>query len=88
VAAHEADAYDETQLLHDRQEGHFVLSYETSGGWVAIKKDFLTELLGAGRDTKIVGLPPVAAGVLKLMCPNLVVLDAAGEFAYQPFIAP
>jgi len=28
--------------------------------------------LGAGRDVKIVGLPPAAAEVLKLMCPNLV----------------
>jgi hypothetical protein len=74
VAAHKADSYDETHLLNDRREGKCVLSYKTPGGWVAITKAILTEVLGAGRDVKIVGLPPVAVGVLKLMCPNLVIL--------------
>jgi hypothetical protein len=60
--------------LSDRREGKYVLSYQTPGGWVAITKDILTEVLGAGRDVKIVGLPAVAIGVLKLMCPNLVIL--------------
>jgi hypothetical protein len=72
VAAHKADYYDEPHLLSDRREGKYVLSYRTAGGWVAIKKALLTEVFGAGRDVKIVGLPPVAVGVLKLMCPNLV----------------
>jgi len=72
VAAHKADVYDEAPLLSDRREGRCVLSYKTPGGWVAITKAILTEVLGAGRDVKIVGLPPVATGVLKLMCPNLV----------------
>jgi hypothetical protein len=63
---------DEPSLLADRREGRCVLSYKTPGGWVAISKDLLTEVLGAGRDAKIVGLPHGAAGVLKLMCPGLV----------------
>ena len=74
VAAHQADAHDETHLSSDRREGRCLLSYQTPGGWVAMTKDLLTEVLGAGRDVKIVGLPPVAVGALKLMCPNLVVL--------------
>ena len=74
VAAHKADPVDQAQLLHGRLEGEFLLSYETSGGWVAITKDILTEVLGAGRDVKIVGLPRVAAGVLRLMCRNLVIV--------------
>jgi len=74
VAAHKADFYDEPHLLRDRREGKCVLSYKTPGGWVAITKAILTEVLGAGRDVKIVGLPPVAVGVLKLMCPNLVIV--------------
>jgi len=73
VAAQRAESYDQTLLLHHRQEGHFALSYETPGGWVAIKKDFLTEVLGAGRDANVIGLPPDAAEVLRLMCPDLVV---------------
>jgi hypothetical protein len=74
VAAHRAHSYDETCLLEDRHEGMFVVSYKTLGGWTAITKDILTEVLGAGRDVKIVGLPRVAAGALRLMCPNLVFL--------------
>jgi hypothetical protein len=73
VAAHKADAYDQTQLLSDRLEGHFVVSYQTSGGWVAINKDMLTEVLGAGRDVKIVGLPRAAAESLRLTCRDLAV---------------
>jgi hypothetical protein len=74
VAAHTADYCDEPHLLSDRREGRCVLSYKTPGGWVAITKAILTEVLGAGRDVKIVALPPVVVGVLKLMCRDLVVL--------------
>ena len=71
VAARQADAYDETQLLDHRQEGYFAVSYETSGGWVAIKKDFLTEILGTGGDIRIAGLPAAAAAVLGLTCRSI-----------------
>jgi hypothetical protein len=72
VAAHQAHSYDQAQLLRDRREGMFLVSYETSGGWVAITKDFLTEILGSGRDVRIVGLPAVAAAVLRLMYPDAI----------------
>ena len=72
VAAGKAESSDEASLLSDRREGKFVLSYKTTGGWVAITKGILTEVLGAGSDVKIAGLPPGAAEVLTLMCPNLV----------------
>lgn len=74
VATHQAAHADEKELSSDRQEGRCILSYKTPGGWVAITKGILTEVLGAGHDVKIVGLPPAAAEVLKLMCPTLVVL--------------
>ncbi len=74
VAANKATAYDETSLLHSRFEGEFLVSYRTPGGWVGITKDVLTEVLGAGRDAKIVGLPRAAAHVMKLMCQGFVVL--------------
>jgi hypothetical protein len=77
VAARKADFQDEPHLLSDRREGKCVLSYKTAGGWVVIAKSILTEVLGAGRDARIVGLPPVAVGVLKLMCPNLVAAEGA-----------
>lgn len=62
---------DRAQLLRDRQEGHFLVSYETPGGWIAIKKELLTEVLGAGQDVRIAGLPLHAAQVLRLMCAGL-----------------
>jgi hypothetical protein len=74
VAAHKAESQDELQLLSDRREGKFVVSYRTSAGWLGITKTILTDVVGAGRDVKIVGLPPAALGVLKLMCRHLVVL--------------
>jgi hypothetical protein len=74
VAARKADSFDQTQLLDGRLEGEFVVSYETPGGWVAITKDILTEVVGAGRDAKVVGLPHAAARVLKLMCPDHAIL--------------
>ncbi len=73
VAAHKAEPYDRAQLLRDRQEGHFLLSYETPGGWIALKKNLLAEVLGAGRDARIVGLPLDAAQVLRLMCADLAI---------------
>ena len=74
VAAHKAASYDQAQLSSDRREGKFVISYETPGGWVGITKDILTDVLGAGNDVKIVGLPAAAADALTLMCPALVAL--------------
>jgi hypothetical protein len=79
VAAHKADSSDEAQLLSDRREGRSVLSYKTAGGWVAITKAILTEVLGAGRDVKIVGLPAEAVAVLKLMCLERLVVSGVNH---------
>ncbi len=73
VAAHKAEPYDPTQMLAGRREGHFLVSCQTPGGWIALKKELLTEVLGAGRDARIVGLPLEAAQVLRLMGTNLVI---------------
>ncbi|MGD8324926.1 MAG: hypothetical protein PVF50_11230, partial [Gammaproteobacteria bacterium] len=72
VAARRGMRSDQAQLLHDRTEGHFVVSYGASGGWVAISKDILTEVIGSGHDVRIVELPAAAAQTLKLTCPGLV----------------
>ena len=73
VAAHKSELYDQGQLLASRREGHFLVSYETPGGWIALKKELLTEVLGAGRDARIARLPRDAAEVLRLMCSDLVI---------------
>src|SRR5579859_6411166 len=73
VAAHKAEPYERAQLLAGWREGHFLVSYETPGGWIALKKELLTEVLGAGRDARIVGLPLDAAQALRFMCTDLVI---------------
>jgi hypothetical protein len=67
-----SDSQSVAALLAGRREGHFLVSYKTSGGWIALKKDLLTEVLGAGRDARIAGLPADVAQVLQLMCTGLV----------------
>ncbi|HEV8414766.1 MAG TPA: hypothetical protein VGQ49_14315 [Bryobacteraceae bacterium] len=81
IAAHKAESYDRAQLLAGRREGHFLVSYETPGGWMALKKDLLTEVLGAGRDARIAGLPLDAAQVLRLMCTDLAVPENVADQA-------
>ena len=68
---HTPESYDEKQLLGDRREGRCLVSFETPGGWAALPKTLLTEVLDEGRDATIAGLPPQAVGVLKLVCPGL-----------------
>jgi hypothetical protein len=84
VAAHKAEPYDQAQLLAGRREGHFLVSYETPGGWIALKKDLLTEVLGAGRNVRIVGLPLDAAQVLRLMCTDLLIPENVADQASVP----
>lgn len=79
VAAHKAEPYDPAQLLAGRREGHFLVSYETPGGWIALKKDLLTEIVGAGHDARIVGLPRDAAQVLRLMCTDLTIPENGAD---------
>ncbi len=81
VAANKAAPYERDQLQRDRQEGHFLVSYETPGGWIAVRKDLITEVLGAGRDARIVGLPRDAAEVLRLMCLDLVIPENTADRA-------
>jgi hypothetical protein len=81
VAAQKAEPYDRAHLLAGRREGHFLVSYETPGGWIALKKDLLTEVLGAGRDARIVGLALDAAQVLRLMCTDLVIPENVADQA-------
>jgi hypothetical protein len=49
-----------------------LVSYRTPRGWVAIPKTVLSDVLEAGEDVKVAGLPATAVSVLQLMCPDLV----------------
>jgi len=71
-SAFKPESYDEAQLSSDRREARCLVSDTTVGGWVAIRKTILTDVLGAGNDARIVGLTPAAEEVLKLMCRPLI----------------
>jgi hypothetical protein len=72
LGAGAAKSCDQARILADRNEGEFLVSYQTAGGWVAISKDVLTDVLGAGHRMKVTGLPIAAAGILGLLYPGLV----------------
>jgi len=84
VPARYFSSSDRAQLLAGRREGHFLVSYETPGGWRALKKELLTEVLGTGRDARIAGLPLDAAQVLRLMCTDLVMPEEAADQVSVP----
>lgn len=72
VSEGRAQACEETKLLADRNEGEFIVSFQTAGGWVALSKDVLTDVLGAGRDVRVSGIPRAVINVMALVCPGLV----------------
>jgi hypothetical protein len=78
IAAGKAQSCEPARLQGDRREGMYLVSYQTSGGWVSISKDLLTDLLGAGRDVKIECLPVGAVQTLELMYPVLIAAKHAG----------
>lgn len=77
VAGGRARECAESRLLLDRNEGEFLVSYRTDGGWVAITKDVLTDVLGAGRNATIADLPAAAVQTLRLLYPGLVAVADA-----------
>lgn len=72
ISAGRAQACDEAKLLADRNEGEFIVSFRTEGDWVALSKDVLTDVLGAGRDVRVSGIPRAVINVMALVCPGLV----------------
>jgi hypothetical protein len=71
VDSSKAQPCEPARLLGDRQEGMHLVSYQTPGGWVAISKNVLTDVLGSGHDVNIAGLPDAAAQTLRVMYPQL-----------------
>jgi hypothetical protein len=70
-AAGRARACEQSRLLLDRNEGEYLVSWQGAGGWTAITKDVLTDVLGAGRSARVM-VPSGAAAVMQLMGAGLV----------------
>jgi len=69
--AHRAESYGDAQIQNDRREGRCLLSYKTSAGWVALRKTLLSDVLGAGRDAYLAGLPAPSVDAMRLLYPEL-----------------
>lgn len=67
VAAGNAVAKDEADLLHCRNEGEYLVSFASESGWTAVTKDLLSDVIGNGRDARIDSLPAAPAAILRLM---------------------
>lgn len=64
------------QFLEDRNEGRFLASLESDGEWVAVSKVILTLLTALGRDAVVSNVPSAMVSVLRLSCPELIVLPS------------
>jgi hypothetical protein len=70
------------QILEDRNEGRFLASIEDNGAWIAVSKVILTLFTSRGIDALIDELPSGMIPILRLTCPDLIVLTAG--FASKP----
>ena len=77
AATHMADYRDEPHLLRERHEGKYLFSYKAPGGWVGVTKDILTEVLAAGDEASMTGIPQQAANALTVLYPTLTVRQEA-----------
>jgi hypothetical protein len=69
-----ATAFPKSQILGDRNEGRFLASAEIDGKWFAVSKTIVTEMIGRGFDALIVDVPEPVIDVLRVTCPDLIVV--------------
>ena len=67
-------AFPKSQILLDRKEGRFLASVAVDGKWFAVSKTLLTACLRQGKDAFIANVPEAAIEILKLTCPDLIVV--------------
>lgn len=73
-----ATAFPKSQILLDRKEGRFLASVETEGKWFGVSKVLLTASICRGKDALIADVPEPVIDILRLTCPELVVVVASG----------
>ncbi len=72
-----ATALSTDRLASDRAEGRFLASVEADGAWFGVSKAVLTICTSQGKDALICDVPPGAIDVLRLTCPELLVLPTS-----------
>ena len=69
-----ATAFPRSQIVSDRNEARFLASAETGGKWFGVSKIVLTVCTSQGHDALITDVPPPVVDVLRLTCPELLVV--------------
>ena len=72
-----ATALPRSRLSADRAEGRFLASVEADGEWSAVSKALLTIYTSQGKDALICDIPPGVIDMLRLTCPELLVLPTS-----------
>lgn len=62
------------RMIADRAEGRFLACVDSDTGWLSVSKVPLTVCLSQGKDGLIVDVPAALIDVLRMTCPDLVVL--------------
>ena len=79
-----ATALSRSRLSTDRAEGRFLASVEADGAWFGVSKALLTIYTSQGKDALICDVPLGVIDVLRLTCPELLVLPAHCCECYHP----
>jgi hypothetical protein len=69
-----ATAFSRTRLSTDRAEGRFLASADFEGAWFGVSKVTLRVCTGQGKDALITDVPSPVIDVLRLVCPDLLVI--------------
>jgi hypothetical protein len=70
-----ATALSKSRLSTDMTEGRFLASVEAGGEWFGVSKALLTICMSQGKDALICDVPQGAVDVLRLTCPEFLVLS-------------
>jgi len=69
-----ATALPRSRMANDRAEGRFLASADVDGAWFGVSKALLTIYISRGKDALITDVPSAVIDVLRLTCPDLLVV--------------
>ena len=69
-----ATALPRSRMANDRAEGRFLASADVDGAWFGVSKALLTIYISQGKDALITDVPSAVIDVLRLTCPDLLVV--------------
>ena len=70
---------DRVQLATDRAEGRFLASADSEGAWFGVSRVPLTMCMSQGTDALITDVPSAVIDVLRLVCPEHLVVASGSD---------